>query len=115
MEKKQIIIYASIAVLGFGLVIGTALYLRARNAPTTDLGLALTGGKPANNAQVKPSATTNNSAKSLQGVRPFKPIESYPKLRGWQQGVDPPLKPVIWPTDKQLIQNPSSTKPTFTY
>ncbi len=100
MEKKQIIIYSGILVLGLGAMVGTVLYLRSRNAPAPDSGVLVNQptAKPAGSANVTPNIT-NTADKT--GVRPYKKIESYPVQRGWQQG-DPPIVIPKWPTAEQM-------------
>lgn len=110
MEKKQLIMYSVISALGFGLVIGTVLLLRSRNAPTDNLEAL---ANPVASKPAQTGAGANKPAvKDDKGIRPFKPIESYTIQRGWKEG-DPPIPAVNWPTDKEMIPNPSSTKPSY--
>lgn len=95
MEKKQIVIYSGIALLGLGAMVATVLVLRSRSMESSGENLsAIPLAKPsAGSATARPMGQGQNLE---TGVRPYTPLESLPVQRGWQEG-DPPLTMPDWP------------------
>ncbi|MFZ2803969.1 MAG: hypothetical protein WA001_01980 [Patescibacteria group bacterium] len=76
MEKKSLLIYGGIVVVGIGLMVGLVLFLRARNAPPT-LPTAITN----TNGTVPTSAVPKKGT-----VHPYVPIDQAPVAPVWQTG-----------------------------
>jgi hypothetical protein len=73
MERKTLFMYGAILVLGLGVMIGVVLFLRARNAPSSEPALGGIGSS----AQAGPD---------LRGVRPFVPLDKAPHVGAYQPG-----------------------------
>jgi len=106
MEKKQILIFAGIGVVGLGLVVGTVLFLRSRNAPIQDSDQLAAPPKAQKATGGKAGALPAREA----GVRPFTPIESLPVKESWKQG-DPPIKIPIQPTSDEMRTSQMAPNP----
>lgn len=74
MERKTIILYALIVILGLGLMVGVVLVLRARNAPS-EVPLGGTG-----------TPATGAGTDLKNPVRPFTPIDQIPVEPPWKEG-----------------------------
>lgn len=99
MEKKQILIYSGILVVGIGAMIATVLFLRSRSAPIADSGLivATPTTRPITSTGSAGKTSTTTSAK----IRPYTKIEDAPHLQAWKTG-DPPIPIPIAPTADQM-------------
>ncbi|MBI5654779.1 hypothetical protein HZC53_03965 [Candidatus Uhrbacteria bacterium] len=98
MEKKQILIYSGILVIGIGAMIVTILFLRSRSAPIPDSGLAVT--MPTARPIVTGTAGKTSTSTSAK-IRPYTKIEDVPFKQAWKKG-DPPIPIPIEPTAEQM-------------
>jgi len=77
MEKKNILIYSGIVILGLGLMVGFILFLRNRNAPPPDnLTLVEPAAQPTASKQSLPPPPVQNV-----GVRKFQPLDQVPQAK----------------------------------
>ena len=98
MERKTVITYVAIVVLGIGLMVGVVLFLRARNAPLSQtIFPAVSGGS--GNAVTAPPVKAGS-------VRPFVPYSQYPVSPPYKAGDPVPEQAPVSSSSQTSLPNP---------
>ncbi|MDQ7815134.1 MAG: hypothetical protein RDU25_05015 [Patescibacteria group bacterium] len=80
MDKKTLIFYVAIVVIGLGTMVGLVLFLRSRNAPVESTVLLENRTAPAPQTQNLPGQRTTGK------VRYATPLDKTPKAEPYKQG-----------------------------